>query len=81
MLATIPSLLIYLNCTMHDVVTSVLRDTSVVTEPPGARGWGRMQLQERQIAGILLFTPKFSANTVQKLLGWAGLSTARSCPL
>lgn len=66
---------------MHDVVTSVLRDTSVVTEPPGARGWGRMQLQERQIAGILLFTPKFSANTVQKLLGWAGLSTARSCPL
>lgn len=34
-------------------------------------GWGRVQLQERQNAGILLFTPKFRANTVQKLLGWA----------
>lgn len=58
-------------CTMQDVVTSVLRNSSVVTEPPGARGWGRMQLQERQSAGILLFTLKVSADTVQKILGWA----------
>lgn len=56
---------------MHDVVTSVLRNSSVVTEPPGAGGWGRMQLQERQNAGILLSTPKGSPDTVQKLLGWA----------
>lgn len=69
MLAKLPNLLMYLNCTMHDVVTLVLRNSRVVTEPPGARGWGRMELQERQNAGILLFTPKVGANMVQKLLG------------
>lgn len=40
---------------MHDVVTSVLRQRV-----------GRMQLQGRyRIAGILLFTPKFSANIAE----------------
>lgn len=78
MLAKIPNLLICLNCTVHDGVTSVLRTRGAVTEPRGARGWwGRMQLQERQNAGILLFTPKFRANTVQRLLGWAEHSELR----
>lgn len=45
--------------------------SSAGSEPPGAGGRGRKQLQERQIAGILLFTPKFCANPVQRLWGWA----------
>lgn len=54
------------------MITSVLRNSSAVTEPPGAaRGWGRGQLQERDSVGIPHFAPKFSASTVQELLGWA----------
>lgn len=61
MLAKIPNLLMHLNCRVHDVVTSVLRNSRAVTEPPG---WGRM-------LEFHFLHPNLVLTLCRRFLGWA----------
>lgn len=64
---------------MHDVVTSVLRNSGAVTEPPGARGRGRCSSRKGRMLGFYSLHPNFVLTLCRSF--WAGLGTARSCPL